>query len=253
MDGIDNQLEQAKTNFPVLKSISDAVERWTGASTRSVALTPIIFPLVWCLRLEMVRCCILGYCIFRSVTSLEKGHQDRTRWLMYWLIFYSYELVESSPVGWTIFTLLPGAKSFLSYAKLALYTWCALPGTYNGCEFVYHFLKPVCFSCVECVDKNWGQLEAVTDRIQNVVQQNKGFLIGQACNAAATLTSTSDETTPTPSFNAPDLDRAFEAPDFDYPATADSRVPDFDPTFDPSSAGENVFRNEPLKPKKYEL
>ena len=30
MDGIDNQLEQAKTNFPVLKSISDAVERWTG-------------------------------------------------------------------------------------------------------------------------------------------------------------------------------------------------------------------------------
>ena len=30
MDGIDNQLEQAKINFPVLKSISDAVERWTG-------------------------------------------------------------------------------------------------------------------------------------------------------------------------------------------------------------------------------
>lgn len=185
MSELDHILEKAKSDFPILKRLSEAVESTTGCSTRCFVLFVLMVPIAWFMKLEMLKCCLLTFCMFRSVTAIERGHVDRTRWLMYWLIFYAYELFESSFVGWATYKIIPISKRSITYAKLGVYIWCASP-KHNGCETIYQIIRPVLLSLVGMADENID-MDAVSDQINSVVQNNKGFIVNQALNAAAVV------------------------------------------------------------------
>jgi len=185
MSDLDQILEKAKSDYPILKRLSETLESTIGISTRCFVLVVLMAPIAWFMKLEMLKCCLLSFCMFRSVTAIERGHVDRTRWLMYWLIFYSYELFESSPVGWATYQIVPLSKRSITYAKLGVYIWCASP-KHNGCDMIYQLIRPVFLSYVGLVDKNID-MGAVSEQINSVVENNTGFIVNQALNAAAVV------------------------------------------------------------------
>ena len=185
MSEVDNFLEKAKSDFPILRRLSETVESTLGISTRCFVLTIMLAPLAWFMKLEMLKFCLLTFCMFRSVTSIESGHVDRTRWLKYWLLFFTFELWESSFLGWATYKIIPLSKKSITFAKLGMYIWCASP-KHNGCETIYQMFRPFFLALVTMVDRNIN-VNAVSDQIQSVVQNNKSFIVSQALNAAAAV------------------------------------------------------------------
>jgi len=178
MSNVDDLLEKLKLEYPVLKRISETMESKLGVSTRCAALSILMFPIAWFMKLEMLKLCLLFFCMFRSVTAIEKGQGDRTRWLMFWLIFYTFEIVCSSPIGWAAFQVIP--KGYITYTKLGVYIWCASP-KHSGCQAVYQLFRPAFLGLVGIMDKNRA---VVSDHINMVVDVFEN-IDNQAMNAVA--------------------------------------------------------------------
>jgi len=182
MSNLDDSLEKVKSDYPMLRRISETMESKLGISTRCAALSILMFPIAWFMKLEMLKLCLLSFCMFRSVTAIEKGQGDRTRWLMFWLIFYTLELGGSSPIGWAVYQIIP--KGYITFTKLGVYIWCASP-KHKGCDAVYQLFRPGFLGLVGIVDKNKAVVSDHINMVVDVLENNKGAIGNQAMNAVA--------------------------------------------------------------------
>ncbi|XP_039266953.1 receptor expression-enhancing protein 5-like isoform X3 [Styela clava] len=95
------------------------------------------------------------YPAYKSVKAIEsKDKDDDTEWLMYWVVFATFSVVEFFSdifLSWFPFYFL---------AKCVFLLWCMAPGGYNGSSMIYFkFIRPF-------ILKN----ESVIDNALNVVQ-----------------------------------------------------------------------------------
>ncbi|XP_039266951.1 receptor expression-enhancing protein 5-like isoform X2 [Styela clava] len=102
-------------------------------------------------------CNVIGfvYPAYISVKAIEsKDKDDDTEWLMYWVVFATFSVVEFFSdifLSWFPFYFL---------AKCVFLLWCMAPGGYNGSSMIYFkFIRPF-------ILKN----ESVIDNALNVVQ-----------------------------------------------------------------------------------
>merc|ERR1712203_45267 len=177
---IDGYLEKAKDDYPVLKRFSEAIENMTGIRSSILVVAAFLGPIFCYFMPFILESFMLCYAMFRSITSIEKGDADRTRWLAHWLIFYGVELVDSSPLGWTLRHIVPGFNRFFTPLKMLFTFWCIAPIKVNGSDVIYRRFRPTLLQWVGMVDVN-------VDCINKVVGKNKGVFMDHALNAATVL------------------------------------------------------------------
>lgn len=80
----------------------------------------------------------LFYPAWGSINAIESsGGADDTQWLVYWLIYALFTMLESTL--WVIFKWIPG----YTLVRLAFFAWLVLPQT-KGATFVYEaVLAPI--------------------------------------------------------------------------------------------------------------
>ena len=110
-----------------------------------------------------------------SVKSIESRQQDRTRWLIYWILFNTVSLVESL-FGFCLM-IVPG----YTVIKNAYFAWCMYPHENNGCMVSYYVLRPFLLKPVRYID---DYLQETVHKVDIILKENNNL------TAAATLTAT---------------------------------------------------------------
>merc|ERR1712168_53562 len=171
LDSIDAFVEK----YPVLQQYATKMEQATGVRSGYLIFGLILAPLSLFFMPILLNAFTIGYPLLMSVKAIERGKADRTRWLMYWLLFHLISLVEPL-FSWAL-------SHFTGFAlvKFAYLLWCMAPMERNGCYLSYRFLQPVVLKHIGIAD---GYIADVTGRVENVIQENKDKLKDVAINAA---------------------------------------------------------------------
>lgn len=172
LDTIDTYVER----HPLLQQYATKMEQATGVRSGYLIFGMICAPLSIFFMPVLLNAFTIGYPLLMSVKAIEKGKSDRTRWLMYWLLFHLISLVE--PIfSWAL-------SHFTGFAliKFAYLLWCMAPMERNGCLLSYRFLQPVVLKHIGIAD---GYIADVTGRVEKVVSENKDSFKDVAMNAAS--------------------------------------------------------------------
>merc|ERR1712168_28149 len=171
LDSIDAFVEK----YPVVQQYATKMEQATGVRSGYLIFGLVLAPLSIFFMPILLNAFTIGYPLLMSVKAIERGKADRTRWLMYWLLFHLISLVEPL-FSWAL-------SHFTGFAllKFAYLLWCMAPMERNGCYLSYRFLQPVVLKHIGIAD---GYLADVTGRVENVIQENKDKLKDVAINAA---------------------------------------------------------------------
>lgn len=87
------------------------------------------------------------YPVIMSVVAIEKKEPERTKWLIFWLIYNT--LIIAEVVFHFLLKLIPG----YSILKIVYLTWCMAPVTSNGSVVTYHLLRPVLLEQILTIDE----------------------------------------------------------------------------------------------------
>jgi len=111
-------------------------------------------------------CNLIGfvYPAYVSVKAIESPRKDDdTKWLMYWVVFALFSVVEFFSdilLNWLpLYWLL----------KCIFLIWCFIPGDYNGTNIIYtRLVKPFFLKHQGSIDKNIGDLK---DKAEGLVRK----------------------------------------------------------------------------------
>lgn len=106
------------------------------------------------------------YPVIMSVMSIEQKQPDRTRWLIFWLIYNTVTSVEA--LFQFLLQLIPG----YSLVKLAYLTWCMAPMVSNGSVVTYRVLRPMLLEEMLRID------EYIIDsiyKLETIVREKEGL------------------------------------------------------------------------------
>jgi receptor expression-enhancing protein 5/6 len=124
-------------------------------------------------------CSVVGfvYPAFKSFEAIEsKSRQDDTQWLIYWVVYAFFSLIETF-VDFLLYWI-----PFYYAFKLAFLLWAMLPQT-KGAKFLYDsFLKDFLKKNESSIDKALADAKKATSGVASSV-----------AGAASSATTTSDE------------------------------------------------------------
>ena len=147
-------------HLSIFTSLMKKIEQVTTVSKKS-QFRGIVFFVILYLAIGQgasILCNAIGclFPLYASVKAIEsEDFKNVTKWLTYWLVFSSVNLVELFLVWFPAYYLL----------KFALFVWCMYPSSFNGSHFLYFtFLRPLVLSHQKTVD---GALFLVADSLKN--------------------------------------------------------------------------------------
>jgi len=162
-DGVINFIESNIQKYPVIEGWIVLIQERTGIKNRYVALGLVFTPLFLFLMPVLANMITIFYPLYMSVMSIEKGKNDRTRWLVYWLLFHAIQIAEAL-FGWML--RIGGDISLIRFGYLV---WCLAPVENNGCVYSYGVLKPYILQYMGYADK-------AANEVENVINDNKGII-----------------------------------------------------------------------------
>ncbi|KMZ05948.1 LOW QUALITY PROTEIN: uncharacterized protein Dsimw501_GD18168 [Drosophila simulans] len=131
----------------------DSLEEKTGMDRVNIFVGSVLFCAFylvfgWCAQLL---CNIIGvlYPSYISIHGIESStKQDDIRWLIYWVTFGIFTVIEFYP------NLLTSMIPFYWLLKCTFLIWCMLPTERNGSTIIYHKLvRPYLLKLSEPVDR----------------------------------------------------------------------------------------------------
>lgn len=137
-----NNLRAQILKYPVLKQYSELVEEKTSINVEYFVLGfgVLIALLLFSGYGASFVANVVGfaYPAYATLLTLEsKNKSDDVEWLMYWVVFGTFSLVENF-VEWIVYWI-----PFYFPVKVTFLLWCMLP-QYKGAELVYlQVIKPI--------------------------------------------------------------------------------------------------------------
>lgn len=185
IDGVSNFIETNIQKYPIVEEWIGKIQEKTGIKNRCVIISLVLVPLCLYLVPIMANMLTIIYPLYMSVKSIEKGKNDRTRWLVFWLLFHGIHITDSL-CGWAL--RMVGDITLIKFGYLV---WCMAPIEKNGCVLSYGLLKPYITRHIGYADQC---ISGVTSKVENVLKDNQDLLQGVKEKAInATISSYSYE------------------------------------------------------------
>jgi len=166
---ISNYFDAVEKDYPIFKKCAKALEETIGIRSRYIMLGIVFVPLALLFMPILLKAFTIIYPVRMSVTSIEREEVARTRWLIYWVLFHTISVIESSFCGWAL-KLIPG----YIIIKFIFFLWCMMPTPANGCDVVYYrLLQPVILKYIGAVDEH---VDAISECVSHAVDGNKNFI-----------------------------------------------------------------------------
>ena len=151
-------------NKNIFTNLMEKVEELTTISKKSQFHGIVIFVIFYLavgqgasILCNSIGCLFPLYASVKAIESQVRG--SVTKWLTYWLVFSSVNLMEMFLVWFPAYYLL----------KFALFVWCMYPAPFNGSQFLYcTFLRPVVLRHQKTVD---DVLLLVADSLKNATEK----------------------------------------------------------------------------------
>ncbi|KAH9257782.1 hypothetical protein BASA81_003800 [Batrachochytrium salamandrivorans] len=127
-----------------------------------------------------------AFASFKAIESVDK--EDDTQWLMYWVVFAFFSLLE------TFADFLAKYIPMYFALKFAMLIWLSAPGT-RGAEFVYiNIVKPLFLENEALIDKSLMHGQKVVDELSSATKDVVGSKVDQAKQRADEIVSAANAT-----------------------------------------------------------
>merc|ERR1712062_357816 len=163
LDDIEKHIEK----YPIFQQYADRFNESTGLRSGYFVLGILLAPVAIYSMPVLLSGFTIAYPLLMSVKAIERGKSDRTRWLMYWLLFHIISLLEPL-CNW----LLASISGF-TLIRFAYLLWCMAPIERNGCYLSYKFLQPVVLKHIGVAD---GYLSNVSGRVDDAIHKSSDKL-----------------------------------------------------------------------------